>query len=240
MPCFCANARTARRFAIEIGCPPAMFTVAARLIYGIFFAPTLPISDSSAVEIDVALERMLVGRIVGFGNDDIDERPAGQFLMQPRGREIHVARHEIARLDEHPREDVLGPAALVRGHDVAVAVILPHGFFQMIEVLAARVGLVAQHHAGPLPIAHGVGAAIGEKIDVNVFRAEQKRVEAGLDNGLFPLPAGSHLQRLDDFDFPRLGPGTSSEPGERGSGFFGHGGGCSVCLNRGSIRMQDR
>ena len=44
------------------------------------------------VEVDVAFEGMFVRRIVGFGDDDVDERAAGQLLVQPRGGEVHVAR----------------------------------------------------------------------------------------------------------------------------------------------------
>ena len=162
------------------------------------------------LEIDVALEGMLAGRIVPFGNDHVDERAAGQFLVQPRGGEVHVARHRIARLDQQLREDVLGAASLVRGHEVAIAVILPHGVFQVIEVAAAGVGLVAEHHAGPLPVAHGVGAAVGQQVDVDVLGAEQKGVVAGLGQRLFALGAREHLDRLDDFDFPRFRPRAAS------------------------------
>ena len=77
-------------------------------------------------------------------------------------------------------EDVLGAAALVGGHDVVVAVILADRFFQVVEILAAGVGLVAQHHACPLPVAHGAGAAVGEQVDVDVVGAEQEGVIAGV------------------------------------------------------------
>ena len=40
MPCLLVSSRTSRRFAIEMGCPPAMFTVAATQTYGIRSAPT--------------------------------------------------------------------------------------------------------------------------------------------------------------------------------------------------------
>lgn len=44
MPYRSVSSRTALMFAIEIGCPPAMFTVAAAQTYGIFSAPTSSIS----------------------------------------------------------------------------------------------------------------------------------------------------------------------------------------------------
>ncbi len=82
-----------------------------------------------------------------FGNDHVHKRAAGQFLVQPRSREIHVARNEITGLDQHPRQDVFGAAPLVRRHNVPVAVILLHRFFEVIEILATRVGFIALHHS---------------------------------------------------------------------------------------------
>ena len=87
-------------------------------------------------------------------------------------------------LMQHLREDVLGAAALVGRHDVAVAVVLLDGLFEVIEVAAAGVGLVAQHHAGPLPVAHRAGAAVGQQVDVDVLGAQQEGVVAGLGDAL--------------------------------------------------------
>ena len=79
--------------AMDMGCPPAMFTVAATQTYGILAADLAGSSVSSWLEIDVALERVLVRGVVRFVDDHVDERPAGQFLVQPRGGEVHVAGH---------------------------------------------------------------------------------------------------------------------------------------------------
>ena len=186
-----------------------MFTVAETQIYGIRSRPTFLIRSSSASRSTLPLKGCSLAGIVPFGNDHVDERAAGQFLVQPGGGEVHVAGHEVARLDEHLREDVLGAASLVGGHEVAIAVILAHGVFEVIEVAAAGVGLVAEHHAGPLPVAHGAGAAVGQQVDVNVLGAEQEGVVAGLAHGPFALAAREHLDRLDDFDFPRFRPGAA-------------------------------
>ena len=111
--------------------------------------------------IDVALEWKIRLRVVGLVDDHVDESSARQLLVQARGREVHVARHMVAVLDEDLRHQVFGAAALVCRHEVLVAVILPHYGFEVVEILAAGIGLVAQHHAGPLPIAHRRGARVG-------------------------------------------------------------------------------
>ncbi len=89
----------------------------------------------------------------------------------------------VAGLDQRLADQVFGAAALVGGDEVLVAVVGLHGVFEVVEVAAAGVGLVAQHHAGPLAVAHGVGAAVGEQVDVDVFGAEQEGVVAGLVEG---------------------------------------------------------
>ena len=200
-----------------------MFTVAATQTYGIFFAPTFSISASSASRSTLPLNGLLVGRVVRLGDDHVDKRAAGQFLVQPRGGEIHVAGHEVARLDQDPREDVLGAAALVGRHDVAVAVVLLDRRFEVVEVAAAGVGLVAQHHARPLPVAHRAGAAVGQQVDVDVLGAQQEGVVAGLGDGPRALGASRHLERFDDLDLPRFGPGAGARGGGDGFRASGHG-----------------
>ena len=54
------------------------------------------------MEIDVALERNLSDGIVRLRHYDVDKSSTGQLLMQSRGREIHVAGHEVPRFDQHP------------------------------------------------------------------------------------------------------------------------------------------
>jgi hypothetical protein len=126
--------------------------------------------------------------------------------VQAGGGEVHVPRHELAGLDQQLRQNVLGAAALVSGDDEAVAVVLLHGFFEVVEVLAAGVGLVAQHHAGPLPVAHRAGARVGQQVDVDVVALEQEGVVAGLTNGPLAVFERGDVQRLDDLYFPRFGP----------------------------------
>ena len=49
-------------------------------------------------EVDVALERVVDLRSVRLIDDDVHEGPAGALLMEPGGGEIHVPRHDIARI----------------------------------------------------------------------------------------------------------------------------------------------
>ena len=141
-------------------------------------------------QVDVALEGVQRGRVVGLVDDDVVEGGAGQLLVEPRRREVHVAGHVVAGLDERLADEVLGAATLVGGHEVPVAVVALDGLLEVVVVAAAGVGLVAQHHAGPLAVAHGRGARVGQQVDVDVVRVEQEGVVAGLGEGALAGRAG--------------------------------------------------
>lgn len=49
-----------------------------------------------------------------------------------------------------------------RRNDEAVAIIVPDGPLQMLEVAAAGMGLIAQHHAGLLIVVHRAADAVSE------------------------------------------------------------------------------
>ena len=67
------------------------------------------------------------GGVVRLVDDDVDEDAAGELLVRPGGGEVHVARDEVAGLDEDLRDEVLGAAALVGGHDVGEPVRVADG-----------------------------------------------------------------------------------------------------------------
>jgi hypothetical protein len=131
------------------------------------------------VQIDVALEGLGAGDVVGRVADDVDESPAGEFLVRASGREVHVAGHDVAGLDHHAAEDVLGAASLVGRDEVLVAVVPMDRVLEVVVVDAPGVGLVAEHQPGPLAVAHGAGARVGEQVDVDILAAEKEGVEPG-------------------------------------------------------------
>src|SRR5450759_2761533 len=160
--------------------------------------------------VHVALERVERGRIVRLVDDHVVERGAGQLLVQARGREVHVAGDVVAWLDEHLADQVLRPAALVGGNQVRVPVVVLDGLLEVVVVPAAGVRLIAEHHSGPLPVAHGGRAGVRQEVDVDVVRAEQEGVVPGLAQGRLARRALRHGERLDHLDLPRLGPRSAA------------------------------
>ena len=119
-------------------------------------------------EIYIALERMAGLGVVGFVDDDIDELAAGEFLVQPGRREVHIPRDKVAWFDQQLRHDVLCATPLVGRQQVPVTVILPDDLLQAIKTFAAGIGFVAAHEPGPLPVAHRRCARIGQQIDIDI------------------------------------------------------------------------
>ncbi len=158
-------------------------------------------------KVHVALECEVVLRVVRLVHDDVHECAARQFLVELGGGEVHVAGHDVAGLDEDLREDVLRTAPLVGGHEVRVAVELLHRLLQVVVVAAAGVSLVAQHQPGPLAVAHGAGAAVGEQVDVDQLGGQKEGVVAGFFDGLHTLFTRGHEEGFDHLDLEGLGPG---------------------------------
>ena len=157
-------------------------------------------------EVHVALERVRVRGVVRFIDNHVDERAPGEFLVQARGGEVHVAGNDVARVNHDLREDVLRAAALMRGDEILISIILSYSLPQIVKVLAAGIGFVAQHHARPLAVAHGVGAAVGQQVDVDVLGAQQKGVVARFGDKLFAFGKRGHANGFDHFDLPGLRP----------------------------------
>jgi len=91
-----------------------------------------------------------------------------------------------------------------------VAVDLPDGVFEVVEVPAAGIRLVAEHHPGPLAIAHRRGAGVGEEVDVDVLAPQQEGVVAGLADRDLALLARGHLDGLDHLDLVGLRPTSAA------------------------------
>jgi len=88
------------------------------------------------------------------------------------------------RMCSAPGPDVLGPDIRV------VAVVFTDRRLEVVVVFAARVGLIAEHHPGPLMVAHSVRARVGQEVDVDVLGAKEKGVVARLPDRTLPVFAG--------------------------------------------------
>jgi hypothetical protein len=151
-------------------------------------------------------------------DDDVVEGAARHLLVGAGRREVHVAGHVLSRRDEDLRDEVLGSAALVGGHDVGESVVVLHGLEQVVEGPRPGIGLVAEHHRAPLPVAHRRGPGVGQQVDVDVPALEQEGVVASLPDRLLALLARRHGDRLDHLDAVRLG--VDSLVRVHGSGSF--------------------
>ena len=166
-------------------------------------APLAHDQVAQLAEVDVPLERVARLGIARLGNRHVRPHTACELGVNARGGEVQVRQHELPRLHEHPREQMLRPASLVRRDQVPPAVHLAHRRLEPVEAARAGIRLVAELHRRPLLLRHGRCAAVGQQIDVDVVRAEQERVEAGCDDRLATGGGVRQPDRLDDLDLVR-------------------------------------
>ena len=125
------------------------------------------------------------------------------------GKSDHFAAVEafflLAFFNEYRNVDLLGAAPLVRRDGVLVAEDFFDGFGKRVITAAAAVGLVAAQHRCLHVLRDRAGAAVGQKINEDIFAVEQKRVHAGFDDGFLAVLARGAFDRFDDADAEGFG-----------------------------------
>ena len=125
------------------------------------------------------------------------------------GKSDHFAAVEtfflLAFFNEYRNVDLLGAAPLVGRDGVLVAEDFLDGIGQRVITAAAAVGLVAAQHRCLHVLRDRAGAAVGQKINEDIFAVEQKRVHAGFDDGFLAVLARGAFDRFDDADAEGFG-----------------------------------
>ena len=133
---------------------------------------------------------------------DVDPRAARERHVLARRREVQVRRDDPAGPDQHPREEVLGAAALVGGDQMPVAVEVVHRLLEPEVAARARVRLVAELHGRALLLGERRRAAVGEQVDEDVLGAQQEGVVSRLDDRLRATLRRLQDDRLHDLGLP--------------------------------------
>jgi hypothetical protein len=154
--------------------------------------------------VHVALERVLRRDVVGRVDHAVHGDAEVVLDVGARGVEVDVVGHAVARLHDGGEQQVLRHPALVRGDHVPVAGDALDHPLEVEVVAAARVRLVAEHDARPLPVAHRRGAGVGQQVDGNERRGDVEEVVAGGGQGVGALLAGGEGDGLDDLDLERF------------------------------------
>ena len=133
-----------------MGCPPPALLVTVIMPKGMFCHADLFDEGFEFGDIHIALERMRIGGVIGFVNDQVGRASAARADVGVGGVEVHVRGDEVPRLDEARGQDVLGGASLMRGDKILEAENILHCVFQDEGTSAPRVRFVAAHDGGPL------------------------------------------------------------------------------------------
>ena len=95
--------------------------------------------------------------------------------------------------------DLVGGTALVGGDDIGQTRNAAYGFFKLEKAVAAGIGFIALHNAGPLVAAHGAGAAVGQQVYQNIIGMNTERVVFGFSQDLFSFFFCSEIDRFHRF-----------------------------------------
>ena len=158
--------------------------------------------------IQIALERRFGGGVVTGRLQKVNRRDAVGHGRGAGGVKGHV-RQNILGLGMvgiiHAGQKLLGRASLMGGDDVREAKNILNGRFIMIEAAIAHIGLVADHQGGPLAVAHGGGAGVGEAVNINIIGFHFEEVVANVLKDLTAVFRCGLLEHFNGFDAEGLG-----------------------------------
>ena len=98
MPSRRQKSQVASMFSIDIGWPPAMFTLVSLETYGMRSAPyCVDHGLASLARSKLPLNGWSAVGVVGLVDDHVDEPPPGVLLVEPGGGEVHVPGDHVAR-----------------------------------------------------------------------------------------------------------------------------------------------
>ena len=204
MPCRSQTFLTCRRFSSECGWPPIRLVPVSMRTKAMFSAPLPGDRRLQLGDVHVALERMLAGDRQSLVDDEFFHRAAVDHDMGLRRGEVVVHRHDGARTDEDARDDVLGGAALMHGQEIFRAEQVADLVFELGEGRRARIAVVGLHHRRQLLVAHGVDAAVGQHVEIDIAVLQQKRVVAGFIQSLKATLDRRQAQLLNNADLVHL------------------------------------
>ena len=156
-------------------------------------------------DVHVALEGMGHLGAKGLVDDAVHGFPAVVEDMGPGGIEGHVEGNHVSLFEEGAENHVFRRPPLMSGNDVVEAENILYRCLEVEEAVRSRIGFIPHHKGRPLVLAHGAGAGIGEKIDVDILGAQAEHVEMPPLKGLFPLFLVGNAYGFHHFDTERFG-----------------------------------
>ena len=155
-------------------------------------------------EVHVSLEPLVRIKIAARRSQQIHGPRADIFDVGSRRVEVAVVGNDVAGLQTRRGQDALGGSPLMGGENMFEAGDLANGLFEAAPGSAARVAFVAEHHRCPLSVRHRARAAVGQKVDGDVFGVQQEDIVARRGERRLAMTARRYWQWLGHLDAERL------------------------------------
>ena len=126
--------------------------------------------------IHVSLKVRTARRVESFGNDAVDRNATCKTYVRTGGIKEHIGDSVLFAFRQNGNQNLFRRSALVNGLDILKSKNILCIFDKVKITARTGVRLVAHHDARPLGAAHGVCAAVGQQIDIDVFRFQRKLV----------------------------------------------------------------
>ena len=151
---------------------------------------------------DVTLEGNFELGILGIVGRHVDSKSLAGLDMTLGRVEVGVARNDVAFLDKEGEEHVLGGTSLVGRDDIVEAENPADRLLKLIETRRTCVALVAQHHGGPLAVAHRSRTTIGKAVDIDLLGPQLEHIIIGGLQPLLTLCARTLTDGFNHLDLP--------------------------------------
>ena len=156
-------------------------------------------------QIHIAFERVELLRVVCHVDHQIHRHTTVVFHICAGSIEMDVVGNDHPFFQNGGKQQVFRNTTLMGGDNMFEAKNIVDGLFKMIIIFAPGVGFIAEHHTGPLVIAHRRSAAIGQQINVNGICGNSEYVESRCADQLFAFFAGGAPDGFNNFNAEGFG-----------------------------------
>ncbi len=134
-------------------------------IFRAFFADKV----LQALDIHIAFEGVNRFRVMRFRNYKINRFGFAETDMSPCSIKVHIRNRILSCLEQAGIKNFFSRSALMYRLHVAILENVSNRISDLIVAGGSGITLISHHYTRPLHIAHGIGSAISQKINIDIL-----------------------------------------------------------------------